>query len=161
MLQRRFGAIDRESDTWPFTQTTYYDAEMGPGLLRQFISFQGVIRPEILPAIKLETNRIEREMAEECELLKIARPVNLDPGYLDPARLVLATTKDRAHRLYLGDGIYGEVTLLWRNGTWQAAEWTYPDYRELHYHAWFADLRQRFLKEQKAFLQQGEEHPQT
>lgn len=153
LLSRRYGPMDLESDLWPFTQTRYYDAEMGTGLVRQFVCFESLIRPDTLPRIKLETNTIEQQMADECTALDIARPVNIDPGYLDPARLVLATTKDRAHRLYLGDGIYGEITLQWRRDAWQPAEWTYPDYREPHYHAWFAALRQRVLDEQKRYAQ--------
>lgn len=150
LVSRCFGAIACESEIWPFTQTTYYDVEMGTGLLRQFIGFENVVRPEALPSIKLQTNKIEQQMAEDCALLEVVRPVNIDPGYLDPARLVLATTKDRSHRLYLGDGIYGEVTLQWRKDAWQPQEWTYPDYREPHYHQWFSILRQRMLERQNS-----------
>ena len=159
LLTRSFGPIACESEIWPFTQTTYYDVEMGTGLLRQFIGFENVIRPDALPSIKLQTNKIERQMAEECALLDMVRPVNLDPGYLDPARLVLATTKDRSHRLYLGDGIYGEVTLQWRKDAWQPQEWTYPDYREPHYHLWFSTIRKRILERQESLRAQGERVP--
>ena len=78
-----------------------------------------------------------------------ARPVNLDMGYVDGGKLVLATTKDYAHRLYLGAGIYGEVTLRWRAGAFEPWEWTYPDYRSGHYREFFAQVRAACLAERR------------
>jgi hypothetical protein len=143
-ITRRYGPPDLESALWPFDQTDYYTDEMGSDLQRQFVTLQRLMRPEDLPDVKLEANRIEQEIAEECAaLLDVARPVNIDPGYLDLGKLVLATTKDRAHRIYLDKGIYAEVTLQFANGAWQVTPWTYPDYHQPEYHAFFTRARDR------------------
>lgn len=137
----RFGPPALISDAFDFTETNYYDAEMGPGLKKQFWAFAEPIDPGRLAAIKRQTNEWEAEYAG----LKIhtePRPLNLDPGYLTLAKLVLASTKDHAHRIYLGDGIYAEVTLSYRGGAWRPFEWTYPDYRRPDFHAFFSRCRE-------------------
>ncbi|MFO8008921.1 MAG: DUF4416 family protein [Candidatus Brocadiia bacterium] len=128
-LERSFGPIDLASDTWPFDQTDYYAAEMGEGLLRQVFSFAELVAADNLVAVKHTTNRLEKELARSLEA-EPERPVNLDPGYIGLSKLVLATTKDYTHRIYLGGGIYAEVTLRWRDGAFEPYEWTYPDYRQ-------------------------------
>jgi hypothetical protein len=148
LLVRRFGPVDCESDFWPFDQTDYYQDEMGPRLQRWFLGFAEPIPPDRLAEIKHETNAIEEAMAADCALLDIPRPVNIDPGYIDLTRLVLATTKDRGHRIYLGHGIYAEVTLLYAQGAWQVLPWTYPDYRRAEYHVFFSRLRERLHQQQ-------------
>lgn len=140
-LVRDFGDVDLESDLWPFDQTDYYEAEMGPDLQRWFLSFERLIQPEHLAEIKLRTNDIEQQIADDCSLPTCRRPVNLDPGYLTLAKLVLATTKDRSHRIYQHSGIYAEVTLHYTQGTWQCWPWTYPDYRRPEYHSFFQRVR--------------------
>jgi hypothetical protein len=149
LLARRFGPVDIESELWPFDQTDYYREEMGPDLKRRFLSFENLIRPDRLPDLKLETNGLELEIADQCLLPDTSRPVNIDPGYLDLTKLVLATTKDRGHRIYLGRGIYAEVTLQYVQGGWQTLPWTYPDYTRPEYHAFFAQMRQRFRQQQR------------
>lgn len=141
LLSREYGPVDAESDFWLFDQTDYYEAEMGPGLQRWFLSFARLIRPEDLPAIKRHTNDIEARIAADCLLPDRQRPVNLDPGYLTLAKLVLATTKDRSHRIYMNAGIYAEVTLQFAHGGWQPWPWTYPDYRAPTYHRFFERVR--------------------
>ena len=123
---------------------------MGPDLLRQFVSFEPLIDPGRLAEIKRETNELERRIADDAAALEIERPVNIDPGYVTPDKLVLATTKDRAHRIYLSSGIYAEVTLVYARGAWQPLEWTYPDYRKPEYHAYFEQLRRRMLEQRRA-----------
>lgn len=123
-MRRRFGPLDFESESVPFTQTGYYDEEMGSGLLRKFISFGKLIAPDKLASIKLITNSLEDSLSTGGR-----RRVNLDPGYLELAKLVLASTKDFSHRIYLGKGIYAELTLFYRSGAFRPLEWTYPDYR--------------------------------
>ncbi len=150
LLTKRFGPVDLESDLWPFDQTEYYAAEMGPGLQRWFLSFERLVQPDRLAEIKLETNALEGQIASDCLLADIPRPVNADPGYLDLTKLVLATTKDRGHRIYIGDGIYGEVTLQYSEGCWQTWPWTYPDYTRAEYHAFFTRVRQRLLDQRRA-----------
>jgi hypothetical protein len=144
LLTRRWGPIDLASDFWPFDQTDYYTPEMGPGLQRWFLSFENLVPPDHLAEIKLETNALEQRLAEDCLLADIPRPVNIDPGYVDLTKLVLATTKDRGHRIYLGHGIYAEVTLQYAHGTWQTLPWTYPDYTRPEYHAFFTRIRERY-----------------
>ena len=100
------------SDAFDFTETDYYTATMGTGLKKQFVAFERLIDPAALADIKRQTNAWEAEYAALGRHAE-PRPLNLDPGYITPAKLVLASTKDHAHRLYLRDGIYAEVTLAY------------------------------------------------
>jgi len=139
-LERALGAVDLESELWPFDFTDYYAHETGRPLVRRFFSFRDLVGPETLASAKLTTNGLEKVLA--CELAEAPeRPVNLDPGYVALDKLVLATTKDYGHRVYLGDGVYAESTLRWRDGAFEPWEWTYPDYRTDHYRAFFARVR--------------------
>ncbi len=142
-LERSFGLIDLASDTWPFDQTDYYAEEMGEGLLRQIFSFDELIAADNLVAVKHTTNRLEKELARRLEA-GLERPVNLDPGYVGLSKLVLATTKDYAHRICLGGGIYAEVTLRWRDGGFEPWEWTYPDYRQPRQREFLAQVRRAY-----------------
>jgi hypothetical protein len=144
LLIRRYGPVDLESDFWPFNETDYYTAEMGPDLQRWFLSFEQLVRPDLLADIKHEANALEQQIAEQTLLPDIARPVNIDPGYIDLHKLVLATTKDAGHRIYLGHGIYAEVTLQFAHAGWQTRPWTYPDYTRPEYHAFFARVRDTY-----------------
>lgn len=123
-LAKVFGRSDLESPVIPFGFSDYYASEMGEGLLRRWVGFESLVMPDGLAGIKLKTNLIEREWTREGK-----RPVNLDPGYVNDSRLVLATTKDFAHRIYLGSGIYAETTLIYKEGAFRALDWTYPDYK--------------------------------
>jgi hypothetical protein len=140
--EREFGPAVAISDAFDFTETDYYAAEMGAGLKKQFWAFEKLIDPGRLAAIKLATNFWEAEYAGAA-LHPEPRPLNLDPGYLTLAKLVLASTKDHAHRIYLADGIYAEVTLSYRHGGWQPLDWTYPDYRRAEFHEFFTRCRDR------------------
>jgi hypothetical protein len=139
-LETAYGRIDLETEIFPFVATRYYEREMGPALQRQFWSFEALIAPDALTSIKHETNAMERTFAINNGS-GWRRRVNLDPGYVDLAKLVLATTKDRQHRLYLGQGIYAEVTLRYTAGRFVPWEWTYPDYRTPEYLAFFDTVR--------------------
>lgn len=150
LLARRFGPVDAESDLWRFDQTDYYEPEMGPDLQRRFLSFERPIGPDELAEIKLETNALEQQIADDCMRPDVTRPVNIDPGYLGLTKLVLASTKDRMHRIYLGHGIYAEVTLQYTRGAWQTLPWTYPDYTQPKYHAFFTQLRELLRAAQHA-----------
>lgn len=144
MMTEYFGPTDAQSDTWPFEDTDYYLAEMGDDLLRRFVSFERLIRPDEIAYIKGITNEIERRLCRDLGVSDDQRRVNLDPGYMALAKLVLATTKDFSHRIYLRDGIYAESTLHYENGQWLAWPWTYPDYAADRYHAFFNELRDRY-----------------
>ena len=144
-LSETFGPIQAESETWPFTHTDYYAGQMGAPLRRLFLAFERPVAQDFLAEAKIATNALEAELAREGRF-PVRRPLNLDPGLILPSRLILASCKDHAHRVYLGRGIYAEVTLLWRGGEWQPLPWTYPDFREARCHAFFADLRRRHLE---------------
>ncbi len=149
LLSRRYGAVEAESAALPFTQSDYYELEMGANLLRRVISFHAPIAPDRLDEIKLETNALEREIADQCADPLIVRPVNVDPGYVDSSKFVLATMKDRGHRIYLSRGVYAEVTLLFADGRWQAQPWTYPSYREPGVQTFLAQARERLTAQRR------------
>lgn len=136
-----YGAVRLASEAFDFTETDYYADSMGTDLKKQFLVFDNLIDPGELPKIKRITNEWELEYADSGDHPEV-RPLNLDPGYLTLAKLVLASTKDHAHRLYLHDGIYAEVTLHYRNRGWQSSEWTYPDYQREDFQQFFTQCRQ-------------------
>ncbi|MDA8124075.1 MAG: DUF4416 family protein [Deltaproteobacteria bacterium] len=122
-LTERFGRIDFLSSPVAFDYTDYYAKEFGGALIRRFVAFERLIRPEALPDVKLWTNGIEEKLCAEGK-----RRVNIDPGYLAGAHLILATGKGYTHRPYLRDGIYADLTLVYREGKFHSLPWTYPDY---------------------------------
>ena len=140
-LIQRFGPIDFTSELLPFTSTNYYETEMGPNIQRQFISFEKLIDGGTLAEMKLFTNKVEQVFAIKTPKGD-ARRVNLDVGYICLAKLVLASTKDHAHRIYLSDGIYAEITLRFHRKTFQPWEWSYPDYRLPTYIVIFNQIRE-------------------
>jgi hypothetical protein len=147
-MERQFGRLALVSDAFDFTETDYYAATMGTGLKKQFAVFERLIDPAALADIKRQTNGWEAEYAALGRHAE-PRPLNLDPGYITPAKLVLASTKDHAHRLYLRDGIYAEVTLAFRDRRWQPLDWTYPDYRRDDYMRFFTECRRLVLNAQQ------------
>jgi hypothetical protein len=124
-LFERFGPPDFLTEPRQFSYTSYYDREMGPDIYRQTCSFLELVRPETLPDIKLFTNSIENQLSREGK-----RQVNIDPGLLSEERLILATGKNFTHRIYLRNGIYADLTLMYQGGAYQSFPWTYPDYRD-------------------------------
>jgi len=136
---RDFGRVDYRSPVIDFNYTDYYKEEMGSPLKRIFISFKKLISPEAIAKIKLASNAIEKKFSVNKK-----RRINIDPGYVSDSKLILATTKDYFHRIYLNSGIYAEVTLRWRKGTFEPFEWTYPDYRSKKYIAIFNTIRHLF-----------------
>jgi hypothetical protein len=147
--EEEWGPVDVDSEVWPFDFTDYYEAEMGGPLLRAIYAFERPVDPGELARVKLTANRIERKLARELADAP-PRPVNLDPGYVSLGKLVLATTKDFAHRVYVGEGIYAESTLRWRDGAFEPWPWTYPDYATERYRDFFARVRARYKDELKA-----------
>jgi hypothetical protein len=139
-IASEFGTLGAVSEAFAFTETDYYTASMGTDLLKQFVIPAQLIDPGRLPAIKRLTNDWEVEYAAGARHPE-SRPLNLDPGYLTLAKLVLASTKDHAHRIYLADGIYSEVTLSYRGKAWQPFDWTYPDYRRADFQQFFTECR--------------------
>ena len=141
-LERRFGPVDFASAVLDFSHTEYYRDEFGDHLKRQFFTFRRSVSLERVHTAKVITNRIEARFARRGK-----RAVNIDPGYLTLAKVALLTTKDFAHRLYLARGIYAEVTLYFKDGTFTPWPWTYPDYRTGEYRELFNAMRHRFRKE--------------
>lgn len=146
-LKRKFGPIELRSQIFPFTYTDYYEAEMGRDIKRQFLSFQRLIDPGVLAGIKLFTNKLEEKLQKEEA--STGRPINLDPGYLASSKLVLASTKDYYHRIYLERGIYAEVTLRYVKGAFEPLPWTYPNYRSKEYIDFFIETRTLYMKKLK------------
>jgi hypothetical protein len=124
-IENRFGRMLNPYGPCPFIWTDYYAREMGTNLLKTYCCFEPLINRDTLPAIKVWTNDLEQSFAHGGN-----RVVNVDPGYLSRDKLVLASTKDFYHRLYLGEGIFGEVTLHFRQGKFRHFSWTYPDFKE-------------------------------
>ncbi len=122
-LLAEFGPVSARSATIPFDFTDYYSAEMGPGLVRRWTA-HGPADPAGLAGLKRRAGRVEDRFRSAGR-----RAVNLDPGLLSPHNVVLASTKDFAHRIYISDGIFAEVALVFRDGRWAPLEWTYPDWR--------------------------------
>ncbi len=141
--ESQWGATLLKSPRFCFTETGYYDASMGGPLWKMFFAMKRLIDPASLPDIKLATNGAERTYAAAVEVPE-RRPLNLDPGYLTESKLILASTKDHAHRIYVGKGIFAEITLRYRRGGWSPWEWTYPDYRRADYHAFFDQARDAY-----------------
>jgi hypothetical protein len=142
MLDDKFGKRECTYGPIPFSWSEYYSSEMGGDLHKVYISYENLVDRAELPSIKLFTNNIEGELAENNK-----RKVNIDPGYISRDKVVLATTKDFYHRLYLSDGIYGEVTLHYKRGQYRFFSWTYPDYRQLNIYQFFEKARSSLVKE--------------
>ena len=145
-IREVFGPINRRSEPVPFGQYThYYEPEMGEELCRCFWSFSSPFQRGSLVEAKLTTNRIERLTAKAG-----CRAVNLDPGLLTPEALNLATTKPYYHRIYISKGIFGELALLYRKGSYEPLPWTYPDYCETWAIEFFQAVREEMMEKRKA-----------
>jgi len=144
-LTKSFGAIDYRSCIIDFDCTDYYSAEMGKDLKRRFFSFKKLIDPGKLSELKLKTNKMELLFAKSTRARK--RIVNIDPGYINDAKLVLASTKDYNHRLYIANGIYQEITLTFQSSSFRPFDWTYPDYRTDDYIVIFNHIRELFMNQ--------------
>ncbi|MDP8289513.1 MAG: DUF4416 family protein [Candidatus Susulua stagnicola] len=141
-LEKKFGPIDFESRRIDFNFTTYYHPEMGTPLSRRFISFEKLRKPEQFVDIKLYCIKLEKKFA-----LNLQRQINIDPGYINEAKLILTTTKDFAHRVYLGKGIYGEVTLTYLKDYFSEIPTTFPDYRTPEYKEIFFNIRKIYRQQ--------------
>jgi hypothetical protein len=142
-LRSAFGETDTISDRFTFDLTDYYADEMGKSLFRHFITFERLIPIPVLPDVKLATNRLEEKYARENG----GRRINIDPGYICLGHVILATTKGYTHRPYLRDGIYADLTLIYRKRSFQPLEWTYPDYRTEAVIALFNQSRKKYLED--------------
>lgn len=142
-LVELYGPVDVRSEIVPWSHSDYYVTEMGPGLFRKFVCLEQLGTPDQLPLVKHDMIKLEkrwssRVLGAEC------RRINIDPGYLTEAKVVLATTKDFAHRLYIGGNIYAELELTYRKDIpgFVPLEHTYPDYRNADTITWFNKVRE-------------------
>jgi hypothetical protein len=146
ILTANFGRPDFMSAAMRFDYTNYYEKEMGESLIRRMVSFDKLIPPESLPDVKLLTNHIENRFSRDgCRL------INIDPGYISPAHLILATGKGYTHRPYLRDGIYADLTLIFTDGAFRVLPWTYPDYAGGEIMSLLIKIRKKYLQTLKTF----------
>lgn len=139
-LSSLFGKVFFESPTLEWDYSEYYRAELGWPIKRSFIFFDGLINSETLPDIKLLTGEIERSLSQDGR-----RAINIDPGYLTLSKVVLASTKNYSHRIYMGKGIFAEVTLIFRNKRYRPHLFTYRDYASDSYIDIFMKARQHLI----------------
>jgi hypothetical protein len=144
-----FKAVDTASELLPWNVTNYYAAEMGALLWRKFVSFEDLVEPSGLAEIKLCTQELETKYRWRSGDRE-GRRVNLDPGYLEASKIVLASTKNAGHRVYLKAGIYAEAALQFHRGSFEAFPYTYPDYRWPETLCFFHALRSRYLEQLRA-----------
>jgi len=137
LLEEEYGSIILKSKSFLFTETRYYREEMGMNLTRVWVGFDTLIDPERITEIKLKSNGIEQQSFSQAG----KRLVNIDPGYLTSGKVVLATTKNNQHRIYLQKGIYAEVTLRYKGKKYIPWEWTYKDYRRAEAEQFFIEMR--------------------
>ncbi|MCX7917883.1 MAG: DUF4416 family protein [bacterium] len=141
-LKERWGEIDICEGPFEFNFTDYYEEEIGKNLKRKFISFERLYLPEEVYEWKIFTNKIEEKFSEADK-----RKINIDPGYIDNSKVILLSTKDYYHRIYLGKGIFAEVTLYYSKGRYNFLNWTYPDYRSENYIKFFLKMRGKYRKQ--------------
>lgn len=146
-LKDLYGDVDFLSNAMPFDHTDYYKKEMGESLVRRFASFKTLISPDSLPDIKLRTNGLEKDFSSHEK-----RRINIDPGYIVAERLVLATGKNYVHRIYLANGIYADLTLIFSNGSFRPLGWTYPDYVSQEIIKIMNGIRSRYLVQLKEII---------
>ncbi|MDL2269338.1 DUF4416 family protein [Desulfosarcina sp. OttesenSCG-928-G17] len=153
-LREYFGPLDMVSPWLDFDFTTYYEKETGAPLSRRMLVFRDLIDQTRLPAIKQATNGLEALYQEDGK-----RRVNIDPGYLLPERLVLATGKNFTHRIYIGDGIYADLTLIYQKGAFRSLPWTYPDYADPRLIDFLTLVRAKYMRDLKSATSTAPEIP--
>ncbi|MDR3281556.1 MAG: DUF4416 family protein [Endomicrobium sp.] len=142
ILEYNFGKIDLLSSVIPFNFSNYYNSEIGDDLRRFWISFEKLVFTSDLVETKIFTNYVENSF-----LTNNKRLINIDPGYVTPANVILATTKDFSHRIYLSNGIYGEVTVIYKNGRFIKLPWSYTDYLSESAIDFFLRVRENLVKQ--------------
>lgn len=146
ILTAEFGEIEAVSEEFSFSKefSTYYDGEIGGEGLRRIYSFKTLVDPERQADIKIRTNEIEAQLSLDGK-----RQINLDPGFINHGRLMLATTKETGFRVPLKEGIYTELTLFWARGGWQKFPWTYRDYQSERVQKFITEVRASYLAERR------------
>jgi len=139
ILQDEFGDIDYISPAFPFLQEDYYAPEMGRPIFRKFFSFRKLINPQDIAAVKLRTNEIEQELACHGR-----RRINIDAGYMDFGKVVLASMKYQNQKIYLSGGVYADMNLLYAKGKFKAMDWTFPDFKSASYSHVLLHIRAKY-----------------
>lgn len=147
LLEGEYGSIDIQSPIWPFRYTSYYEPEMGKDLWRRLCSFAPLVPRERLVEIKHFCQQLERRFMDETG----CRRVNVDPGCLSPENFILATGKNFTHRIYLGQGVFADLTLIYQHKRFQSLPWTYPDYASAEIQSCLTDMRRRLLTASKPY----------
>ncbi len=150
-LSEQFSRIDYTSPVYPFNVTDYYVPEMGAPIWRLFCSFRDLVNPGTLAGIKIACNRIEEDLAVAGQ-----RKVNLDPGYMDWDKMVLASAKYNAHKIYLDQGIYADLTLRYERGVYHPAPYAFPDFKSGQYNEAFLRIRAKYKGQVRKWLKQAE-----
>lgn len=150
LVEEEFGPVMSESETVPFDYTDYYRRELGATPVRFYVVFEREIMPDEIVSVKHRTNDLEKKIGREYATASACRPVNVDPGYMDLSKLVLASMKHAPHRIYVGGGVNAEITLLYRFGGWQTLPWTYPDYADEFARAFYERARSMLLEQSRA-----------
>ena len=150
ILKAEFGEIEDMSEEFSFSQefSTYYDDEIGGEGLRRIYSFRELVDPACQADIKIRTNEIEA---------MFDRKINIDPGFINHGRLMLATTKETGFRVPLAKGIYTELTLFWARGGWNDFPWSYRDYKSARVKAFLTDVRRTYLRQRKELARKSTE----
>lgn len=143
-LVEKIGPIDMVSSWLPFNYTSYYEPEMGSPLFRRVLAFKSLVKQSALPEIKIITNKIEKKYSKNNKRL-----VNIDPGYMLHERFVLATGKNYTHRIYIGMGIFADLTLIYQKGSFRKLPWTYPDYAEKNMLTYLGMVRNKYVVDLK------------
>lgn len=143
-LDERLGPIDIISQWFPFDYTSYYEPEMGSPLFRRMLAYKNLIEQADLAGIKNITNDIELKYSKNGK-----RTVNVDPGYILCERFVLATGKNYTHRIYIGDGIYADLTLIYQKSGFKKLPWTYPDYYNEKMLSYLKAVREKYMVDLK------------
>jgi hypothetical protein len=140
-LTPKYGQIALVSADFSFEHTKYYDSTMGTGLIKRFLVFEPIAPADCLSEVKRATIALEKEISQSAQYPEI-RPLNIDPGLIQLGKFLLASTKDQAHRIYLRDDIFAEVTLRFEAGAFEIWPWTYADYREAGVREFLGQARQ-------------------
>jgi len=146
-LEAIFSKIDYQGEPFPFEESNYYQPEMGEGLFRKMISFDELVSPDFLADAKHLTHYVEQELAEDG-----FRKINIDTGYLDMFKFVLASFKSRSNKIYLGKNIWADMILYFESATYQPFIWSFPDFKSGKYNQDLISIRNRFKKQLKIWL---------
>lgn len=143
-LETEYGPVDLQSGCYPFDVTDYYEAEMGVDLRRVFLSFERLIFPQDIACIKIRTDQIELNYSD-----RKGRKVNIDPGYMDYYKVVLASKKMGGQKIYLKKGVWADMTLLYEKGVFRSLEWGFPDFKSGRYNGILCDIRRIYKNQRK------------